>query len=192
MSLVVGERWVANQAYGVKMIFESELRKKKYKIDINESREAWLIHLQEEGAEWVHYKISKDDYKMVENVISLIFGGGSYVLDAIGSDTQYTIYTRGSYRNVTIFNDESLLHESLKRGGMMGSTDSLRAGMPGKIVKVFVKPGDEIKQGQPLLVMEAMKMENELRASHDCKVKEILVKPGDSIESGATLVSFTS
>ena len=62
--------------------------------------------------------------------------------------------------------------------------------MPGKIVKVFVKPGDEVKEGDPLLIMEAMKMENEMRASGAAVVKDVLVKAGDNVESGATLVTF--
>lgn len=172
------------------MFFEAELREKKYKVDVNESRTHWLINLQEENNPWVKYEISKHDYKLVENVISLIFGGGSYILDVIGSGTEYTVYTRGSYRNVKIFNDESLLHESLKRGGAFGGGDALMSGMPGKIVKVMVNKGDVVKANQPVLIMEAMKMENEMRASHDAVVKDILVKAGDSVESGATLIKY--
>jgi len=172
------------------MFFEAELRGKHYKVDVNETRSHWKINLQEEDGEWIKYEISKNDYKLVENVISLIFGGGSYILDVIGSGTEYTVYTRGSYRNVKIYNDESLLHESLKRGGQLGSQDKLSAGMPGKIVKVMVKPGDELQANQPLVVMEAMKMENEMRTANPVKVKEVLVKQGDSVEAGATLITF--
>lgn len=172
------------------MIFEANLRDKHYKIDINETKRSWKINLQEEGGEWVRYEISKNDYKLVENVISLIFQGKSYVLDVIGSDTEYNVYTRSAYRKVTIYNDETLLHESLKKGGAMGGADKLSAGMPGKIVKVLVKPGDIVKANQPILIMEAMKMENEMRAPQDTKIKDVLVKPADSVESGQTLITF--
>lgn len=172
------------------MFFEADLRGKHYKIDINETRKAWKINLQEEGGEWVRYDISKDDYKLVENAINLIFEGGSYLMDVFGSGTEYTVYTRSSVRNVTIYNDEALLHESLKKGGMLGNTDKLSAGMPGKIVKIMVNKGDVVKANQPLLIMEAMKMENEMRASQDTKIKDVLVKSGDSVESGQTLIAF--
>lgn len=174
------------------MFFEADLRGKHYKIDVTETKKAWKIALQEEAGDWVRYDISKDDYKLVENVISLIFGGGSYVLDVVGSGTEYMVYTRGAYRAVKIYNDEAILHESLKRGGQLGSSDQLNSGMPGKIVKVMVAAGDEVKQNQPLIIMEAMKMENEMRASHDTKVKSVLVKAGDSVESGQTLITFES
>jgi biotin carboxyl carrier protein len=172
------------------MIFEADLRGKHYKIDINETKRAWKINLQEEGGDWIKYEISKEDYRLVENVVSLIFGGGSYVLDVIGSGTEYTVYTRSSYRNVTIYNDEAILHESFKKGGTFGGDDRLTAGMPGKIVNVFVKRGDDVKANQPLLIMEAMKMENEIRATHDTKIKDIMYKQGDSVEAGATLITF--
>lgn len=172
------------------MFFEAELRGKHYKVDINETRSHWKINLQEQDGDWINYEISKNDYKIVENVISLLFGGGSYILDVIGSDTEYTVYARGSYRNVKIYNDESILHESLKRGGQLGGSDNLNAGMPGKIVKVMVKKGDTVAAGQPLLIMEAMKMENEMRASQPSVVKDVLVKDGDSVEAGAKLIVF--
>jgi biotin carboxyl carrier protein len=172
------------------MFFEADMGGKHYKIDINESRKAWLINLQEEEQEWVKYEISKEDYRLVENVISLIFGGGSYVLDVVGSDTEYNVYTRAAYRKVTIYNDEAILHESLKKGGALGGGNDMSAGMPGKIVKVMVNAGDIVKANQPVLIMEAMKMENEMRASHEVRVKDVLVKPGDSVESGQKLVTF--
>ena len=62
--------------------------------------------------------------------------------------------------------------------------------MPGKIIEIFVKEGDVVKANKPLLIMEAMKMENEMRATADVKVKQICVKQGDSIESGAVLIKF--
>ena len=150
------------------MFFEATLGTdagdKNFRIDINETRKSWKIALQEggqdEGGEWVRYEISKEDYKTVENIINLIWEGGSYILDVYGSGIDYTVYTRSSYRNVRIYNDEALLHESLKKGGQLGSGDNLVAGMPGKIVKIMVNKGDIVKANQHILIMEAMKMEN--------------------------------
>ncbi len=176
------------------MFFEATLGTdagdKDFKIDINETRRSWKIALKEEDHDWVRYEISKDEYKIVENIINLIWGGSSYVLDVYGSGIDYTVYTRSSYRNVRIYNDEALLHESLKKGGQLGGGENLAAGMPGKIVKIMVEKGDIVKPNQPILIMEAMKMENEMRASVEVKIVEILVKPGDSVESGQVMVLF--
>ena len=62
------------------------------------------------------------------------------------------------------------------------------APMPGKIVKVLVKPGDEVQPRQGLVVVEAMKMENELRSQHAGTVSEVRVVEGASVETGAVLV----
>jgi biotin carboxyl carrier protein len=62
--------------------------------------------------------------------------------------------------------------------------------MPGRIVRVLVSPGDSVESGASLVVIEAMKMENELHALHAARVATVLVKPGDTVEGGAKLISF--
>ncbi|WP_413559153.1 acetyl-CoA carboxylase biotin carboxyl carrier protein subunit [Bdellovibrio sp. HCB209] len=172
------------------MYFEAELRGIKYKVDVTEGRHTWKVSLQQEGKEWVHHDISKNDFKHAEEYISFLFQGKSYLIDVVGSDTEYTVFTRNSFRSIKIFNDEMLLHESLKKGGGFGGDLELKAGMPGKIIEIFAKEGDIVKANKPLLIMEAMKMENEMRSARDVKIKEIKVKQGDSVESGAVLIKF--
>lgn len=172
------------------MYFEAELKGLKYKVDVTEQRSSWKISFQEDGKEWRHYDISKRDYKQAEQYISFLFGGKSYLIDVIGQDTEYTVFTRNSFRAIKIFNDEMLLHESLKKGGALSAGQELKSGMPGKIIEIFVKEGDIVKANKPLLIMEAMKMENEMRAARDVKIKEIKVRQGDSVESGAVLIKF--
>lgn len=172
------------------MYFEAESKGKPYKIDVTETKTHWKVAIQEGTKEWVYHDVDKTDFKKAESYLSFLFKGSSYLIDVVGSDTDYTVYTRGSFRVIKIFNDEMLLHKSLKRGGGMGAEKELRAGMPGKIIEIFVKPGDVVKANKPLLIMEAMKMENEMRAATEVKVKEICVKQGDSIESGSILIKF--
>lgn len=69
-----------------------------------------------------------------------------------------------------------------------GSGTSIKAPMPGSVLDVKVKPGDEVQNGDVLLVLEAMKMENELTSSIAGKVTEVLVKKGDTVNSGDPLV----
>jgi acetyl/propionyl-CoA carboxylase alpha subunit len=172
------------------MYFEAILKNKKYKVDVHEEKSHWTVSFQQEGKEWVHHQISKNDYKSAEEYVSFLFKGKSYLIDVVGQDTEYMVFTRNSFRTIKIFNDEMLLHESLKKGGGFGGSSVLKAGMPGKIIEIFVKEGAEVKAGKPLLIMEAMKMENEMRASADAKIKKICVKQGDSVETGATLIEF--
>jgi biotin carboxyl carrier protein len=61
--------------------------------------------------------------------------------------------------------------------------------MPGRIIKVFVEEGEEVKEGQPVLVLEAMKMQNEIKSPQSGKVTRINPKAGESVEAGALLFS---
>ena len=74
-------------------------------------------------------------------------------------------------------------------GGAQGTgPQRVVAPMPGKIVRVLVKPGDEVQARQGLVVVEAMKMENELRAGRGGRVREVAVAEGQSVEAGAVMV----
>jgi biotin carboxyl carrier protein len=67
-------------------------------------------------------------------------------------------------------------------------TQQVLAPMPGKVVKILVKAGDQVKARQGLVVVEAMKMENELRSPKDGRVSDVLVAEGASVEAGRLLV----
>ena len=64
----------------------------------------------------------------------------------------------------------------------------VNAPMPGKVVRVLVSRGDAVKARQGLVVVEAMKMENELRAARDGRVREVFVSEGQSVDAGTPLV----
>jgi biotin carboxyl carrier protein len=66
----------------------------------------------------------------------------------------------------------------------------LLAPMPGMIVRVHVQVGDRVQPGQGLVVMEAMKMENELRAQAAATVKAVMAQPGSAVEKGALLIEL--
>jgi biotin carboxyl carrier protein len=78
------------------------------------------------------------------------------------------------------------------RLGKAAATDGpqpVRAPMPGKVVKVLAQVGDAVKAGQGVVVVEAMKMENELRAPRDGKVMELQAREGQAVEAGQTLAT---
>ena len=66
----------------------------------------------------------------------------------------------------------------------------IKAPMPGMVLKVFVKEGMEIKKGDNLFILEAMKMENIIKAPADVFVKTVKIKPGDKVEKGQILMLF--
>ncbi len=72
--------------------------------------------------------------------------------------------------------------------GHVDDNNVLQTPMPGKIVKLMVEENQEVKKGQTLVVIEAMKMQSEYKASGDKKIKKILVKEGDVIEGNQPLI----
>jgi biotin carboxyl carrier protein len=174
------------------MFFEAKVNKTPYQVTVEESRKSWRISFKSENSdEWKKVVLPKENYQVADDgSISLIYNNSSYIMDVVPQGTDYTVYTRGSHRIVSVLDDERILRDSLMGGRSLGGQENLKAGMPGKIVKIFIKPGDEIKAGEPLLIMEAMKMENEMKASEDVIIEKVHVEEGVSVESGALLISF--
>lgn len=76
--------------------------------------------------------------------------------------------------------------------GARSGAKSIKSSMPGKVLKVLCKAGDLVEVGQPLLIIEAMKMENEIRSTAAGKIDEIGVQTGQSISTGDLLVKISS
>ncbi len=75
-----------------------------------------------------------------------------------------------------------------KPASSSGGPGEIKAPMSGKVLKINAQPGEEISRGQVLMVLEAMKMENEITAKSDGKIKEIKVSEGASVNPGDVLV----
>jgi biotin carboxyl carrier protein len=86
--------------------------------------------------------------------------------------------------------EDAQRQRALGKGGKAAAAGPLtvRAPMPGRVVKLLVKPGDKVEPGQGLVIVEAMKMENELKAPQAGTVKELSVAEGQNVESGASLL----
>jgi len=72
----------------------------------------------------------------------------------------------------------------------VNASKALSAPLPGTVVAVFVKEGSEVKFGQELLTIEAMKMKNAIRATRDGKIAAVYVKEGDSVRHGQPLLEY--
>src|SRR6185503_21255351 len=114
------------------MYFEAESEGVKYQVSVTESKSHWKVGAREDGKDWVYYDIRKQDYQLLDDTISFIFKDSSYLVDVISKGTEYTVYTRGVFKTFKVYNEEALLHESLKSGGGMGAGANLASGMPGK------------------------------------------------------------
>jgi acetyl/propionyl-CoA carboxylase alpha subunit len=81
--------------------------------------------------------------------------------------------------------------DRLPAPGKTGPRGGLTAPMPGMVVRVATRVGDAVEAGQPLLVLEAMKMEHTITSPHDGVLAALAVQPGDQVERGAVLAEVT-
>ncbi len=97
----------------------------------------------------------------------------------------------GQPRDVTVIDQALEETTQRRRKADAGNPNQVGAMMPGMVVTVAVRPGDQVVQGQKLLMIEAMKMQTTLAAERDGRVAEVHVHPGMQVEAGDLLVSFS-
>ncbi|MDA0729306.1 MAG: acetyl-CoA carboxylase biotin carboxyl carrier protein subunit [Bacteroidetes bacterium] len=107
------------------------------------------------------------------------------------SDGSMVMRINGVRRLVKVLDARAKLLEKMGMSMDSATTNAdVHAPMPGKVLQVLVRPGDEVEEGMPLLVLEAMKMENMIKALSQGKVSEVPVDEGQAVEKGALLVAF--
>jgi biotin carboxyl carrier protein len=118
---------------------------------------------------------------------SLLVDGGSHLVDFVEERDGLRVWVDGEAFEVRV---EDLARRSPAPGGRAGPAagQRLRAPMPGKVVAVLVEAGQAVEPGAGLVVLEAMKMENEFRATVAGTVTEVHVTPGQTVNTGDLLV----
>ncbi|MGN6641238.1 MAG: acetyl-CoA carboxylase biotin carboxyl carrier protein subunit, partial [Mucilaginibacter sp.] len=95
------------------------------------------------------------------------------------------IKVNGNIYTVTAKDQFDILLDKLGMSNLNNAKISeVKAPMPGLVLKIFVKEGDEVKKGENLFILEAMKMENIIKSPGDVVVKSVKIKPGDKVEKG--------
>ncbi len=124
-------------------------------------------------------------------VLSLLVEGESHETAVFrSSDGVYSVDWRGSSFVVELVDPLTHLAEVSRVDAGKPGRKIVRAYMPGRVVEVRVQPGDRVEVGQPMVVLEAMKMQNEIQAEHAGVVSRILVAAGEAVEGGDPLVEI--
>ena len=122
----------------------------------------------------------------------LRMGTKLYKINNVEYDKHTVTFTlNGNWHTVQVRNEQDLLLDRLgfKTAGEIGAGE-LNAPMPGKILEVLVSEGDEVEIGDPVAILEAMKMENELKAPIKGVISTIAVAKGDSLEKNAPILEI--
>ena len=130
------------------------------------------------------------DVVVVGSQLSVRVDGQVVDLTTEGTPPELGAIASGHRSYVRVESERQRAADAAKKGKTGGSEKLVKAPMPGRIVKLLVASGDDVEAGQPLLVMEAMKMENEIKAKTSGKIADILVKVGETVEGNAKLITL--
>ncbi len=124
----------------------------------------------------------------------VIYQNKSYTVEVVAFDKiekMATVKVNGTSYQVVV---EDQFDQLLKQLGMdnlaVNKVQQVKAPMPGLVLSVLVADGDEVKKGDNLLVLEAMKMENMIKSPTDGVIKKVAIKQGDKVEKNEVLISF--
>ncbi|MGB3096518.1 MAG: biotin/lipoyl-containing protein [Candidatus Deferrimicrobiaceae bacterium] len=128
-----------------------------------------------------------DAHQVQDSVWSILYGTESFEVDVQGRDDEYEVLIEGDCYKFSLMNEQ---RKALIRAGGKGAAGKalVTSPMPGKVLKLLVAEGEEVQTDQGVIVVEAMKMENELKSAVTGKVKEIFVKEGEVVELGSKLL----
>jgi biotin carboxyl carrier protein len=137
-----------------------------------------------------------DDRELLVDVLrvdatlySLLIGGRSYEIDLLEVEDAFMVLVDGQPFRVEIQDEQQKrLRAAVGKAEAKTGKRVVTAPMPGKVVKLLVQPGDAVQAGDGVLVVEAMKMENELKAPTTGTVKEVRVQEGMTVNGGDALV----
>lgn len=128
-------------------------------------------------------------------LLSLLIDGVSYDVDFEPGkkrnelETALNVQVHHSIVPVTVMDERHHRLQELAGSSAGGqASGEITSPMPGKVIKFLVKAGEQVKQGQGLVVVEAMKMENEIASPIDGIVSDLRAEPGTAVESGAVLI----
>jgi len=159
--------------------------KNTYKVEVNESST---------------FELNSDDKKLLDAVKSdkyvyhILHKNKAFQANIIQSDflnREYTVKINANKYKIKILDSLDMLIEKLGLAESSGNEgNEIIAPIPGVITEICVKEGDLIKKGDPLLVLEAMKMENTIASHRDSTIGRITVEAGNVVEKGKLLIEF--
>jgi acetyl/propionyl-CoA carboxylase alpha subunit len=164
------------------VILEIDCGKQQMKVEVSGAPGSWKVTVdgKEVPSDWV---------PLPNGHVSLILDGRVYDFLIDFSGDSCSVFGRGGSYALRVSDSRRLRPQREVEEGLAG-LQRLSAEMPGKVVRILVKQGDTVAYDQGLLVLEAMKMQNEIRAPKSGTVRDIGVAPGKAVTTGEFLLSL--
>jgi len=153
---------------------------KTHRLELTKGEHTWSCMVDGEPME-------VDAALTARDVLSVLVGNKAYEVKRERSLRGELHMVIGSARYAVDVQDPRSLRTRRAGASSEAGPQKLTAAMPGKIVRILVSEKDEVKAGQAVLVMEAMKMQNEMKSPKDGRVQKILTSEGSTVNAGDTL-----
>lgn len=153
-------------------------------------QQAYTISLEEKGKNVLQIALGGRVYEVsvefvTKEVLLLRINGKVYNVVVNSNSRAHSVYVNGRLFRVEKQSGLRILTEERERP----RKKEVRITMPGRVVQVMAREGEEVQLGQPVLVLEAMKMQNEIKSPQKGKIIQINFRAGDYVEAGAVLFS---
>lgn len=163
-----------------------------YKVTVNNN--SFEIELNGDDLVVNGKSVSWDLMKIADGYFHILYQNKSFKAEVVKADTQtktFVLKINNRLHSIALKDKFDLLLEKMGMSNTTtGKVSSIKAPMPGLIIDLKINDGDIVKTGDPLLILEAMKMENIIKSSGDATVKSVKIKKGDTVEKGQVLIEF--
>jgi acetyl/propionyl-CoA carboxylase alpha subunit len=163
-----------------------------YKATVN--KKSFEIEPVDDGFQVDNRLVAWDIEPINETYFHILLDDKSYRAELVKADytaKSFSIKVNGRVHIVEVKDRFDLLLEKMGMNATAsGKVNNIKAPMPGLIIDLKVKAGDVVKTGDPLLILEAMKMENIIKCPGEAVVKSVKIKKGDSVEKNQVLIEF--
>jgi len=164
------------------MIYDVTIGEKSYRVELARVSDSWRCRL--DGRE-----VEIDFAATQAGVLSILMEGKSYEArqDASGGETSVVI---GQQRFSAAVRDPRSLRSRTRADSAGHGVKKITAPMPGKVVRILCPAGTEVEAGESVLVIEAMKMQNELKAPKKGTIRRLMATEGAAVEAGQALAEI--
>ncbi|MBI1770133.1 MAG: biotin/lipoyl-binding protein [Bacteroidetes bacterium] len=162
---------------------QSKINDKNFEVISNDDK----FTINGKPFEWDLTKISEGNFH-------ILYKNKSYRAEVVKFDSStktFQLKINNKLHTVEVKDKFDLLLEKMgMANGAANKVNNIKAPMPGLVIDMKVKAGDIVKTGDPLLILEAMKMENIIKSPGDATIKNVKAKKGDTVEKGQVLIEF--